>query len=174
MTQFLVEHRAEWSSQFEVERRAVVDAAGGDVSDVVHIGSTAIPGMPAKPILDMLGLVTDLVVARAAAPCLAPLGYELRPHRVDAVLYVKRAAGGDTHHLHLTPGDSSLYRERVTFRDALRRDAALAAEYRALKTRLLADSAGIGYTGADKREFVRRVLAASGVDLLDGVHLGAQ
>jgi GrpB-like predicted nucleotidyltransferase (UPF0157 family) len=71
-----------------------------------------------------------------------------------------------THGLHLTEPDSDLWRERLAFRDALRSDATLRAEYEALKLRLVAEDPNTdgGYTAA-KRAFVAHVLAAAGIEL---------
>jgi GrpB-like predicted nucleotidyltransferase (UPF0157 family) len=75
-----------------------------------------------------------------------------------------------THSLQLTVPGSDLWRERLAFRDALRADPALIAEYAELKQRLLAEAGGVVYTAAGKRAFVRRVLAGAGIDLKDGLH----
>lgn len=134
-----------------------------------HIGSTAIPGLAAKPVLDMLAPVADLQAARAAQPALAELGYTHAQHRPHEALWFYRQHGDSydsrTHQLHLTEPSSALWRERLTFRDALRGDPALLSEYQQLKT-LLATRAGdlSGYTDG-KRAFVARVLAGAGVAL---------
>ena len=172
MADVVVESDPTWPAQFEAMRsdlsRALAPWLDGGVH---HIGSTAVAGLPAKPILDMLAGVRSLGDADEAAPDLAALGYEPAPHRVDAALFVRRAgSGADTHHLHLTVVGSDLWRERLAFRDALRADPALVREYADLKRRLLAASGGQPYTGADKRDFVRRVLASTGLDLRDGLH----
>lgn len=157
-----------WPVLFEAERERIT-AALGDLldGDVQHIGSTAVPGMPAKPILDMMAGVRDLADAEPAAPALAVLDYRWFPHRTDAVLF-NRADGAV--HLHLTVPGSNLWRERLAFRDALRADPALVAEYAELKQQLLAESGGRPYSARGKREFVRRVLAGAGVELADGMY----
>lgn len=132
--------------------------------------------MIAQPQIDMLGPVRHLADAQGAAGLLADLGYALRPHRVDAVLYVEPADRGHDpdavygHSLHLTTRDSDLWRERLLFRDALRADAQLRDEYTDLKLAMLAGPEP--YTSRDKREFVRRVLAEAGHALREGLHAG--
>jgi GrpB-like predicted nucleotidyltransferase (UPF0157 family) len=140
-------------------------------SPAQHIGSTAIPGLAAKPILDMVAGVHDLAAARQAVEVLQQQGYAHGPHRPhEALWFFKPASSGDwqnrTHHLHLTQVGSNLWRERIGFRDALRRDRALLAEYQSLKARLAAQHGDdlAAYT-RDKRAFVRRVLASVGIDL---------
>jgi GrpB-like predicted nucleotidyltransferase (UPF0157 family) len=115
-----------------------------------------VPGLPAKPIIDMLAGVRDLDEARAAFAPLEALGYTYRPHRPEAHLFVAGGRG-----LHLTVPGSDLWRERLAFRDALRADPALRAEYAAWK----AEHAGPGGYTADKRPLVLHVLAAAGIEL---------
>jgi GrpB-like predicted nucleotidyltransferase (UPF0157 family) len=165
----------EWPRRFEAERTVLEQLlapwlAGG----IHHIGSTAIPGLSAKPIIDMMAAVADLEAARAAISVLERSGgqgpsYRHAPHRPDALWFHKPQSDVHderTHHLHLTEPDSPLWRERLAFRDALRADPALRDEYQALKLRL-ADAHGENikaYT-ADKRAFVARVLEMQGVAL---------
>jgi len=169
---FLVPYDPEWPTAFETERTRLAEALSGlVVAGIHHIGSTSIPGMPGKPMLDMMAGVGQLDDASLAEPALAALGYEPRPHRVDAALFVRQTRGLDTHNLHLTTAESDLWRERLAFRDALRASPDLAQEYVALKLQLLHESGGRGYDSADKRDFVRRVLAGCGIELRDGLHV---
>ena len=121
-----------------------------------HIGSTSVPGLTAKPIIDMLAGVADLAKARAASETLESLGYRYREHRPEAHLFVRTGFG-----VHLTEPGSDVWRERLAFRDALRADPALVAEYADWKRRH-ADLEG--YT-ADKRPLVMRVLSDAGIGL---------
>ena len=110
---------------------------------VMHIGSTSVPGLDAKPILDLQAAVRDLAEVPAAAQVLAPYGWHLVPAELDGRAYERFLilAEGDHRvaHLHLLrPGDRHA-RDRLAFRDALRRDPALAGEYAALKARLAAE-----------------------------------
>ena len=106
---------------------------------------------------------------REGTGAFAPLGeldYEYAPHRPRTHHFAKPAAdpcGAHTHGLHLTEPGSDLWIERLAFRDALRADPGLAAEYEALKLGL-ASGAAAGYTVA-KRPFVARVLAAAGIEI---------
>jgi GrpB-like predicted nucleotidyltransferase (UPF0157 family) len=170
----VVPYDPEWPAQFDAERRVLAAALHPWlVSGVNHIGSTAIPGMPAKPVIDMIAGVPDLLCVPSAGRRLDELGYRSRRHRTDSALFVKTMQGRDTHHLHLTTTDSQLWLERLTFRDALRADARLVDEYARLKAQLLRASHGRPYDGADKRDFVRQVLRNAGVTLHDGLHAGS-
>jgi GrpB-like predicted nucleotidyltransferase (UPF0157 family) len=128
-----------------------------------HIGSTAVPRLAAKPIVDMMAGVRDLEEARAAYEPLARHGYVHEPHRPGiAHHFAKRAPDGrTTHGLHLTEPGSDLWRERLVFRDALRTDMELAAEYEALKLTLVGGDIE-EYVQA-KRPFVAEVLARFGL-----------
>lgn len=159
-----------WRDAFSAERevlRAVL--APWLTNDIEHVGSTAIPGMAAKPVIDMVAGVRDLHEARAAREALRILDYEHRPHRPEAHLFNKPGSLGweaHTHHLHLTVPGSALWRERLTFRDALREDPALVAEYNAWKVShaVTVRGAAVPYRET-KWPFVARVLAGRGVHL---------
>ncbi len=157
----------EWELRFQVEA-AMLERVLGPwvVGGVHHIGSTAVPGLPAKPIIDILAGVHELEAARAAFGPLEKLGYAWHSHRPQAHAFLKPANGSvHTHHLHLTVPGSDLWRERLAFRDALLENPALVEEYAAWK-RLHAEGTTTRdpYT-ADKRPFVQRVLAARGISL---------
>ena len=166
----LVPYDPEWPRRFDSER-AVLERVlapwleGG----IHHIGSTAIPGIAAKPVIDMMAGVRDLEEARAAFGALAEQSYVFAPHREEEAHHFAKPSlqpSEATHGLHLTQPGSDLWRERLAFRDALRADAGLAAEYEALKRRLAEDDRkGLtSYTDA-KRPFVARVLASAGIRL---------
>ena len=160
-----------WPAIFDVERIRL-EAALRDwlTGGIHHVGSTAVPGIPAKPVIDMVAGVGDLSDADSAGPALVRLGYTRAVHRVDAALFNKSTGGVHTYHLHLTVPGSELWRERLAFRDALRADRALVAEYAELKHRLVAETGGGPYSAAGKRDFVRGVLASAGVELVDGLY----
>lgn len=167
----IVPYDPEWPRRFEAER-AVLELVlapwlkGG----IHHIGSTALPGIAAKPIIDMVAGVRDLDEARAAFDPLRELSYEPAFHRPGTHWFYKPPSPSlekRTHHLHLTEPGSDLWRERLAFRDALRADPALVAEYQALKLQLVEDEReGRGaYTAVAKRPFVASVLASAGIQL---------
>jgi GrpB-like predicted nucleotidyltransferase (UPF0157 family) len=166
-------YQPSWADSFEAERGRLAATLAPWLPDrrdgVHHVGSTSVPGLPAKPVLDMMAGVRSLAEATTAIEPLASLGYAHAPHRPDALWFFHpgdQSAESRTHHLHLTVPGSALWRERLAFRDALRADPALAAEYAELKANLSA-----AYTvyqpeyTRGKRSFVARVLADAGIAL---------
>lgn len=163
----VVPYDASWVTAFEAERdelRRVL--AGRLVADVEHVGSTSIPGMPAKPLIDMVAGIGSLDDAGRADAALSGLRYVYRRHRPEARLFIKVDArsGLDTHHLHLTEPGSALWVERLTFRDALRADPVLRREYSAWKRQHATGDQTTAYD-ASKTPFIARVLAARGVSV---------
>ena len=163
-------YNPQWPVMFAAERSRLELLLGSWlVTPVEHIGSTSVPGLAAKPLIDMIAGVADLRAAHAAIDPLAGAGYVHADHRPGALWFYRPVPGepeAHTHHLHLTEPGSALWRERLTFRDRLRSDPRLAAEYQQLKQDLSQrfPTDGTAYA-AGKRNFVARVLARSGITL---------
>jgi GrpB-like predicted nucleotidyltransferase (UPF0157 family) len=151
-----------WPARFEEEREALERAIGRWVKGGIHhVGSTAVPGLEAKPIIDILAGVRDLESARACFDPLADLGYVYAPYLPGEMhWFCKPDPARRTHHLHLVPADSPRYRDELSFRDRVRADPKLAAEYAALKRALVERyrEDREAYTEA-KGAFIRAVLA---------------
>lgn len=126
--------RADWPALFAEERRAILSALSGIAVDVHHIGSTAVPGMPAKPIIDILVTVREWPDAIKCIHPLAALGYAFidYPQNTDRLFF--RKGRPRSHHIHIVQQDSASARDHLDFRDALLGDADLRAAYRHLKT----------------------------------------
>jgi GrpB-like predicted nucleotidyltransferase (UPF0157 family) len=158
----------EWSRRFEAERALLEPVLAKWLEDGIHhVGATSIPGLASKPIIDMMAGVRDLDEARAAFQPLGEHSYIYAPHRPGIAHHFAKPSlrlSEMTHGLHLTEPGSDLWLERLAFRDALRADPGLVAEYQALKLRLAGEHADdlAGYT-AGKRAFVTRVLASAGL-----------
>jgi GrpB-like predicted nucleotidyltransferase (UPF0157 family) len=123
-----------------------------------------VPGLVAKPVIDIMAAVASLDASRPALAALGALQYVYFPYREEIMHWLcKPSDEVRTHHLHLVPFGSALWHERLCFRDRLRRDALVAAEYAALKLALAEryEFDREAYTDA-KEPFVRRILAESG------------
>jgi GrpB-like predicted nucleotidyltransferase (UPF0157 family) len=140
----------------------VLEAAIGALTTggIHHVGSTAVPGLAAKPIVDILVGVDSLDASRACFDPLAKLGYLYFPYRPEEMhWFCKPHPSRRTHHLHLVPTGSRRYADELAFRDRLRTKSEVATEYAALKQDLaerFADDRE-AYTDA-KSDFVHRVL----------------
>ena len=161
----LAEYDPAWPARFKAERKRLLERFPAALIEVQHIGSTAIPGMPAKPIIDVMAGVASMAVADFLFEPILDHGYvtsvEFNAGLTDRRWFMRHANGRRTHHLHVVAYDGKLWHQRLAFRDALRTDAALAERYAALK-RELALRHGTdreAYTRA-KGEFIRCVCAS--------------
>jgi len=153
-----------WQPSGEQERRRL-DAilAAWLVAPVEHVGSTAVPGLAAKPILDLQAAVDDLGCGSDIAAVLAHGGWHDVPPPLDGRpwrrLFVKVDGARRVAHLHLLLPTHPRWRQQLVFRDALRADAELARRYAAVKLALAEQHADDreAYT-AGKTAFVAAVL----------------
>jgi len=100
------------------------------VGDVHHVGSTAVPGLEAKPLIDIMVGVGDLKQSRCCLEPLAGLDYLYAPYLAEEMhWFCKPHPSRRTHHLHLVPEGSRRYRDELAFRDSLRADRGVAVEY---------------------------------------------
>jgi len=108
-----------WPARFDEEREQLVDAIGAWlVGPVEHIGSTAVLGLPAKPVIDIMAGVQTLDATRPPVTALAELGYCYAPYRSDSEhWFCKPSPAFRTHHLHLVPFGSLQWTEALAFRD---------------------------------------------------------
>lgn len=137
----VVPHTPDWSRQFERERQAIQEIMADHLIAVHHVGSTAIPGIYAKPIIDMLAEVADLLPVDDQAPRLAALGYEaMGEYGIPGRRYFRKhdAAGTRTHHLHVFHAGSVEGLRHLAFRDYLIAHPEAAQAYSQLKQQLAA------------------------------------
>ena len=157
----VVEYDPAWPARFEAERelleRVVAPWLEGGVH---HVGSTAVPGLAAKPVVDIMVGVRDLEEARVAIPALAAESYCYFPYREYFHWFCKPSPQRREFHLYLIEPAHPQWRARLAFRDWLRTHPDTAAEYATLKYEL-AEQHGDdreAYTDA-KEAFVERVVA---------------
>lgn len=150
----------QWGQAFEEEAARIRAAVGSDVIALEHYGSTSVPGLCAKPIIDLLVGVADLSVADRHAPAMLALGYDdsgnggVDGHRI----FGKGATR--THLAHFVVHGGAEWVATLQFRDMLRADAVLCTAYEQLKSRLVAEHPAdrAAYT-AGKSEFILAALA---------------
>jgi len=151
-----------WPARFETERRLLLAAlAPWLIGPIEHVGSTAVPGLRAKPIIDIMAAVRDLASSLPAIEALKRLRYCHFYYKTDLMHWFCKPSDLErTHHLTLVPLGSPLWRDRLAFRDRLRSDTAVRARYEALKVALASRyrEDREAYTDA-KTEFVQSVLA---------------
>ena len=173
----IVDYDPSWPLIFEAERRYVIAAVDGRISTVVHIGSTAVPGLCAKPIVDIMAGVPGSREAEGLLPPLAGLGYDDVTKIDDGVewFYCLGKAPekpSDTmryFHLHLVREGSDDWNRHINFRDYLRLHPETAADYCTLKRRnaeRFRDQREL-YTES-KTRFIREVEAKALAELQEG------
>jgi GrpB-like predicted nucleotidyltransferase (UPF0157 family) len=132
----LVPYQDEWRRLFEQEKDALQAVLGGYILDIQHIGSTAIPGMSAKPIIDIAIAVNDFEEAKGCIPVVVGLGYEYRgEYGIPRRHYFVRGEPR-LFHLHMMEVTSPNWKDLLLFRDYLSGHPEAAGEYTALKKRL--------------------------------------
>jgi GrpB-like predicted nucleotidyltransferase (UPF0157 family) len=160
----IVKYDPQWPIAFDRESELIRSILDPDlITRIEHFGSTAIPGLAAKPIVDILVGVSSIEIAKQVtiAP-LASLGYAYWSDNPDThrMFFVKGLPPNSprTHHLHMVEPDSNLW-ERLLFRDYLRAHAEEAARYERLKQQLAlgCSSDREAYT-AGKTDYIRSIM----------------
>jgi GrpB-like predicted nucleotidyltransferase (UPF0157 family) len=131
----VVPYDLRWPGLFVAASQELGRALGLAALAIHHAGSTAVPGLCAKPILDVLVSIADFDAAPAMAPLIESLGYEFRPDEDirDRHFFRRRRGTARTHHLSLAESSSRYHRATLAFRDALRADSVKAQAYAELK-----------------------------------------
>ena len=136
----LCDHDASWPARFEAERQRLSAAIGADAVAIEHIGSTAVPGLAAKPIIDILVTVDAVEPDDGFRGRLEAAGYVLRVREPEHRMF--RTAARDVH-VHVWAAEHEAVARYLVFRDWLRHDAADRALYerrkRELATRVWSD-----------------------------------
>lgn len=129
----IVDHDPAWAARFEVERRRIEAALGDRALRLDHVGSTSVPGLAAKPIIDIDLSVADPDDMAAYVPALERAGYVLRVREPQHTML--RTPERDVH-LHVCALGSDWERRHLLFRDWLREHPDDAARYEAVKRAL--------------------------------------
>ncbi len=167
----ILDYDPAWASQFEAERKLLQDALGEWAVAIEHVGSTAVPGLAAKPIIDIGVALRSFEDALHCITPLFELGYQCLgeygiPGRIffrkltDTPLPGQDGGGiGRTHHVHVYQQDHYEFAQQTAFRDYMRAHPEAAREYEQLKRKLAAEHTDMNSYAMAKSEFVQQVLA---------------
>jgi GrpB-like predicted nucleotidyltransferase (UPF0157 family) len=131
----VVDYDRDWPRQYAAERDRIDAAIGDVILAIEHVGGTAVPGLPAKPVIDLMVGVEDIERAGPAVAGLINLGYEYIPELESQLpdrRYFRKGTP-ETHHVHMVPVSSDYWAEHLLFRDYLRSHPQAAEEYGKLK-----------------------------------------
>ena len=136
----LVPYDPRWPAAFQAEADRLVAALRSPSFTIEHVGSTAIPGLGGKPVVDLMLGAPSLSVIDALRPAIESLGYEYQPHQESVIpdrrFFVKCVGDRRAFHLHAVQAGSAFWVEHLAFRDRLRGDPGLAAAYHGVKADL--------------------------------------
>lgn len=157
----IADYDPEWPQLYDAERQRIVEALGDWLVAIEHVGSTSVPGLAAKPVIDIMAGIRSLDYdAHIIAP-LQDLGYEYVPVYEDEIpdrRYFRRGIPR-SHHVHVAEVGGRFWTDNLVFRDHLRTHPDAAAEYEALKRRLAAQygSDRLGYVHS-KTDFITGIV----------------
>jgi GrpB-like predicted nucleotidyltransferase (UPF0157 family) len=134
----VVRHNPVWPEMFGAESAKIAGVFGRELVAIHHIGSTSVPGLSAKPIIDIMPVVRDIERVAEFNPAMVRLGYEPRgEYGIPGRCYFIK--GGDenrSHHVHTFGLNHAEVARHLDFRDYLRAHPAITGQYAALKERL--------------------------------------
>jgi GrpB-like predicted nucleotidyltransferase (UPF0157 family) len=160
----VVEYDSKWPIMYEKEKQVIARLLGEHILSIEHVGSTAVPGLAAKPIIDIMIGVKNLDEGRQT--CIQPLqdiGYHYVPdfeiELPDRCFLYRGSEDGHSHHVHITEPNSIFWIEHILFRDYLRKYPAAAEKYGELKQHLAQKyKTQRAEYGQAKTDFIQNVL----------------
>lgn len=157
----LEEYNEKWKEGFEEQKKVLKEIFKDDALEIEHVGSTSIPGLKAKPIIDMAIAVKDLDVALKYVDELEKHGYNFRGNAgvEGRYFFAKGPEDNRTHYLHVEPIDSPNWETHVLYKRYLLENPEVVKEYEKLKKELAKKYPNDrkSYT-AGKNEFIQKVL----------------
>lgn len=157
----LEEYDSSWCTKYEKEKEHLLGViAAWNYGGIEHVGSTAVPGMVAKPVIDIMFGVKSLEYSKPAIDVLVEHGYEYWPYKAEVMhWFCKPSDAFRTHHLYLVPFESPLWQERIKFRELLRSNKMVANQYAKLKRDLAASYKDDREVYSEKKgHFIQQVL----------------
>jgi GrpB-like predicted nucleotidyltransferase (UPF0157 family) len=154
----LADHDPSWAQSFEEEKRRLAGVFDGQVVGIEHVGSTSVPDLSAKPIVDMLVGLRDLELSDEQVAAMEELGYEyLGDYGLPGRFFFRKDT--QTHHVHVVQHGGEHWARQLTFREALRTDAEERRRYDAFKRRLVAEGHPRQVYTELKTPFIRQIEA---------------
>ena len=135
----VVPHNPEWKNLFKTEARAIATILGSNAIDIHHIGSTSIPNIYAKPIIDILVAVKEIDRVDSKSSSMENLGYQaMGEFGIEDRRFFRKhnSSGIRTHHVHIFPANSPQIKRHLAFRDYIIAHPASAEQYSNLKRQL--------------------------------------
>jgi GrpB-like predicted nucleotidyltransferase (UPF0157 family) len=158
----LVEYHTDWPKLFKRECSLLLQALGDSVAQIEHVGSTAVPGLVSKPIIDIMVGLYDFSIADDLVPEIVNLGYtyfsEFEDMMPNRRFFKKLIDGTATHHIHIAEIDNEFWKRHLLFRNYLRDHPKIAKEYASLKKELASrDWKDSNDFAEAKTEFIKKV-----------------
>ena len=161
----VVDHDPGWARRFACEAKKIHEALGGHELLIEHIGSTAVPRLAAKPIIDVLLVVDDSADEGTYLPALEAAGYVLRVREPDFHEHRMLRTPAKDVHVHVFSPDSPEIERYLLLRDRLRRDAADRELYAQTKRRLAARSwPTVDHYAEAKSEVIEAIIARAAAE----------
>ena len=133
----ITEYNPQWPVLYEEEKGRILDVIGDKMVAIEHIGSTAVPGLGAKPVIDIMIAVHTLAEAETCIEPLRSIGFEYRSPDEAGIperrYFTKGIPGARTHHIHMVELTSTFWERHLLFRDSLRAYPEVAQQYYQLK-----------------------------------------
>lgn len=157
----LIFYKPIWKKLYKKEEKSLLNAFGEDILDIQHVGSTSIPGVKSKPIIDIAVGIKSLKIGKKFIVPLKKLGYG---YKGDAgvkgrLFFAKGNKGNRTHYLHVEKLNCKNWKNHIIFRDYLKKHKKAVKEYNKLKERLAKEFKDDRdqYT-AKKEFFIRKII----------------
>ncbi|EIT86011.1 hypothetical protein A374_09249 [Fictibacillus macauensis ZFHKF-1] len=156
---FLVPWTEEWEKEFKKEKEMIEELLGEAVVAVHHIGSTAVRGLAAKPIIDIAIEIRQFQEGECCARSLERLGYEYKGTNILPERHYFNKGEPRTHQIHMFKRENSYLHEHLYFREYLRKHDEAREAYEQLKREMAKDAQGDKYKYTDgKSAFIQKIL----------------
>ena len=158
----IVDYDTDWPKKFEAHARVIADALGGSALRIEHVGSTSVPGLAAKPIIDILVVAPDSADESAYLPRLEAAGYVLRVREPDWNEHRMFRTPEKDVHIHIYSAGCAEIQRNLAFRDRLRSNIDDRRRYEQTKRELAAKEwSDMNAYAEAKTEVIESIIAAS-------------